>query len=501
MAALLAPLLTYAQTSPPSQPLRPATADFSGIRTLARELASRPYQDHRLPLSRRLSEMSYDELRQIVFDERKSVWRRERMPFQLHFFHPGGRQDPIDVNLVDGDVVDAIPFSRDFFNYGDNTRFAWKDFQDAKFSGFRVLYPLNGPDKLDEVIVFHGASYYRVAPQGLVYGLSARALAVNCGGTAPEEFPLLREFWVERPSREGRTLRILAILDSPSVAGAAEFTVEPASDTTIHVRLSLCPRVELSRCGLAPLTSMFWFGKQTQRRFNDLRPEVHDSDGLLMLTGAGEWLWRPLDNTGKLRNSAFVDKSPKGFGLMQRENDPTRYEDLHAKYHLRPSAWVRPKGDWGAGAVRLVEIPTETEFNDNIVAFWEPADPLKAGHMVDFAYDVVWRGDKADLPPLGRVIEFRSVAVHELLRVRRFLLDFTCPGLEQQAEAFQPEVIMTAQRGRLTNRKDEYNPYRRAWRVQFDVAADDGAEAVELRAHLKKEGAACTETWTYSWVP
>jgi glucans biosynthesis protein len=496
-----APLLAYAQGTPPLARPRPATPDFAGIRAIARELASRPYQDHRRPLSQRLTQMGYDEIKQIVFDERKAVWRRERLPFQMHFFHPGGRQDQIDFNLIDGEEIDPVPFSREFFDYGANTRFSWMDFRDAKFSGFKVVYPLNRPDKLDEVIVFHGASYYRAVPAGLVYGLSARALAVNCGGEGPEEFPHLREFWVERPDREGRALRILAIIDSPSVAGAAELLVEPGPDTVVRVRLSLLPRVELARCGLAPLTSMFWYGKNTQRQFSDFRPEVHDSDGLLVHTGSGEWLWRPLDNTGKMRNSAFADRTPKGFGLMQRERDQAQYEDLHANYHARPSAWVRPKGDWGAGSVRLVEIPTEDEFHDNIVAFWEPAQPLKAGQPADFAYDVVWCGEKADLPALGRVVACKSGTAAARPRARRFMLDFKCPGLDRQGEAFAPEVVVTALHGRIADRKDQFNEFRRAWRVLFDVIADEGADAVELRARLQKGGAACTETWTYCWVP
>ncbi len=495
------PLFAGAELKPGDGRLRPATPDFAGIRALARELASRPYEDHRRPLSRRLAEMGYDELRQITFDERKSVWRRERLPFQLQFFHPGGRQDPIDLNLVDGEEVSAVPFERDLFDYGGNTRFNWMDFQGAKFAGFRVLYPLNRPDKLDEVIVFHGASYYRAVPAGLVYGLSARALTLNCGGAGGEEFPLFREFWVDRPDRDGRIVRIRGLLDSPSLAGAAEFTVDPGPDTVTHVRLSIYPRVEVARYGIAPLTSMYWFGRNTQRRFSDFRPEVHDSDGLLILTGADEWLWRPLDNTGKLRNSAFQDKTPKGFGLMQRERDPACYEDLHAQYHRRPSAWVRPDGDWGAGTVRLVEIPTDTEFSDNIVAFWEPAQPMKAGQLADFTYDVAWCGEKPELPSLGRVLSTRAGAVPGQARARRFALDFACPGLEPKGADFKPEVVVTALHGRLSNQGDEYNPYRRAWRVMFDVAADEGAEAVELRAHLREGGGACTETWTYCWTP
>jgi glucans biosynthesis protein len=296
-------------------------------------------------------------------------------------------------------------------------------------------------------------------------------------------------------------LRLWGLLDSPSATGAAEFTVQPGAETLTRVRLSLYPRVDLSRFGIAPLTSMFWFGRNTRRHFDECRPEVHDSDGLLIQTGAGEWLWRPLDNTGKLRHSAFLDKNPKGFGLMQRERDPACYEDLHAQYQRRPSAWVRPVGDWGAGAVRLVEIPADTEFSDNVVAFWEPAQPLKAGQLAEFAYEVVWCGEKAGLPPSGRVVAARAGSVPGQARGRRFMLDFACADVEQQGAAFSPEVFVTALRGRVSSRNDEYNPHRRAWRVLFDVMADDGADAVELRAHLRKGGVPCTETWTYCWTP
>jgi len=500
--AVAAPLLVHAEPKAANDNLRPPTPDFQGIKVLARELASRPYADYRQPLSRRLGELTYDELQQISFDERKSVWRRERLPFQLQFFHPGGTgQDQIDLNLVDGEEVSEFPFSRDLFDYGGNTRFGWMDFRGARFAGFRVLYPLNRPEKLDEFIVCKGASYYRAVPAGLVYGLSARALAVNCGGEGAEEFPLFREFWVDRPDREGHVLRLRGLFDSASLAGVADFTIEPGADTVTHVRLALYPRVNVPRYGIAPLTSMYWFGKNTQRRFDDLRTEVHDSDGLQTQTGTGEWLWRPLDNTGKLRLSAFVDKSPKGFGLMQRERDPACYQDLHAEYHRRPSAWVRPGGDWGAGTVRLLEIPTDTEFSDNIVAFWTPAQPLKAGEPAEFVYDVVWCGEKPDLPAIGRAVATRSGALPGQARARRFMVDFSWPGLEQQGAAFRPEIAVTASRGRISNQRDEYNPYQRTWRLLFDVAADAGADAVELRARLRKGGVACTETWTYCWTP
>lgn len=498
LLAVLIPLLAAAD---PSESPRPATPDFQGIKALARQMAARSYSDHRIPLSARLSELSYDQLRQIVFDDRKSVWRREKLPFQLQFFHPGGaRHDQVDLNLVDGEDVVPFPFTRDFFVYDPSLRFNWMDFRSAKFAGFRVLYPLNRPEKLDELIAFQGASYFRAVPAGYAYGLSARALTVNCGGDGPEEFPRFEEFWIDRPDREGRILRLRGVFDSPSVAGAAEFSIEPGAETVTRVTVALYPRADVAHCGIAPLTSMYWMGDNTQRRFDEARPEVHDSDGLQIQNGAGEWLWRPLDNTGRMRLSAFVDKGPKGFGLIQRERDPVRYRDLHAQYHRRPSAWVRPVGDWGAGSVRLIEIPTDTEFSDNIVAFWEPANPLKTGEAVEFAYDVLWYGEKNEIPPLGRVVGTRTGAVRGQPRARQFMLDFAGPGIETGA-GFNPEVIVTVARGKVSHQTDEYNPFQHTWRVAFEVAADDGAEAVELRVRLRKGGGVCAETWTYCWTP
>lgn len=502
LVAALMPGLALAQSGGRREVLRPQPPSFDGVKALARQLAGRPFDDHRVALSKRLHDLTYDQLQQIAFDDRKSIWRRERLPFQLQVFHPGGnREDQISLGLIDGEDVADVPFSRDFFTYPDDANYAWADFRGAAFAGFRVLYPLNRPNKLDEVIVFQGASYYRAVPAGLGYGLSARALAINCGEKEAEEFPRFRDFWVERPDREGHTLRLWGVLDSPSAAGAAEFVITPGPETVTRVRVALFARTDVAHYGIAPLTSMYWFGKAGQRRFDEARPEVHDSDGLQIEAGNGEWLWRPLDNTGRVRLSAFADKNPRGFGLIQRERDPACYQDLHAQYQRRPSAWVRPAGDWGPGTLRLLELPTDTEFSDNIVAFWEPPQPLKAGQAAEFAYEVAWYGEKPEIAPAGRTVASRSGAVAGQPRARRFVLDFTCPGLDQQGAGLAPEVSVTAAHGRLSNQKDEYNAYQRTWRVAFDVAADEGAEAVELRARLCKEGMACTETWTYCWTP
>ncbi|TAN37472.1 MAG: glucans biosynthesis protein [Verrucomicrobia bacterium] len=473
--------------------------DFEQVKAKARELASRPIREDRLDLAQKLREITYDQMREIRFDPREAVWRRERLPFQLQFFHPGGpQQTQIDVFLVDGDAVSELPFSRDFFSYGTN-KFNWFDMRGLKFSGFRVHYPLNRPDVLDELIVFQGATYFRALAQNLIYGLSARALAVNCGGPGMEEFPRFRTFWIHRPDKEGAKMLVLGLFEGPSLTGAAAFLVKPGAQTVVEARVAVFARTDLPRYGIAPLTSMFWYGKNTARKFADFRPEVHDSDGLLMQTSAGEWLWRPLENDGRLRMSLFRDKQPKGFGLFQRERNFAAYEDLEALYQRRPSAWVRPTGDWGEGAIKLVEIETENEFMDNIVAFWEPANGLKAGGTAEFAYQLVWLGDDPALPPLGRCLATRTGWAGP--RTKKFVLDLVWPTLAREAEGGKVEPVVHADHGKVNGLSSEFNPYDKTWRLAFNVTADDKADAVGVRATLKAAGQPQTETWTYLWRP
>ena len=133
---------------------------------------------------------------------------------------------------------------------------------------------------------------------------------------------------------------------------------------------------------MAPMTSMFLYGEDRPRPFDDYRPEVHDSDGLLMQTGGGEWLWRPLFNPHALRVSSFSDEHPRGFGLTQRDRDFSHYQDEDAHYQRRPSYWVAPLADWGKGSVQLVEIPTDEEIHDNIVSLLGPVDAAAAAQAV-----------------------------------------------------------------------------------------------------------------------
>jgi glucans biosynthesis protein len=482
---------------------RGAGMNFEQVKAKARELAARPMREDRLDIAGKLKNITYDQMRDIRFDPKQAVWRRERLPFQLQFFHAGGpQQSQVDINLVDGDVVSDLPFNRDFFTYGAN-KFNWFDMRGLKFSGFRIHYPLNRPDVLDELAVFQGATYFRSLAPGLIYGLSARALAINCGGPGAEEFPRFRTFWVHRPDKEGKKILILGLFEGPSVSGAASFTITPGATnapTLMDARVALFARADLPRYGIAPLTSMFWFGKNTARKFNDFRPEVHDSDGLLIQTSLGQWLWRPLENDGRLRMCTFGDARPKGFGLLQRDRSFAAYEDIEAQYQRRPSTWVRPTSDWGTGAIKLVEIETENEYMDNIVAFWEPEGGLKTGGSAEFAYQLAWFGDDPHLPPLGRCVATRTGWAGQP-RAKKFVLDFDWPTLVRDAEGGKVVPNVTATRGKVNGLSSEFNPHHKTWRLAFDVMAEDKTDAVGVHATLKVADKPQTETWTYLWRP
>lgn len=482
---------------------------FEFVRSKAAELAREPYKEWARDLSGAMPKLSYDQYRDIRFNPRKAVWRYDHIPFQMHLFHPGWIQnDQVDIHVVNGGRVSAVRYDKDFFDFGTNA-VGKVDEEQMRFSGFRLHYPLNRMEYLDELVVFQGATYFRALAKDLVYGLSARAVAVNCGGPGPEEFPRFRAFWVCRPEPGEVFVRVYGLFDSPSLAGAGEFVIRPGAVTVMENRVAVYARTNIAHLGIAPLTSMYWYGKNSARRFADFRPEVHDSDGLLMLNGAGEWLWRPLANEGTFRLCSFGDRDPKGFGLLQRDRAFGTYEDLEAHYQDRPSAWVTPKGGWGAGAVRLLELPAEDEFGDNIVAFWESAKPLAAGQSVEYAYDLRWFRDDPALPPLGRTLTTRVADLPEYGRkaeddkrvTRKFVLDFSWPTVAADAEAGKLEAVVSAEGATLTAPVGQHNPYGKTWRVFFRATAAAQGHPVELRAFVRRDNQPVTETWIYLWNP
>ena len=339
----------------------------------AKQLAASAYADPRGNVPRWLLDLNYDQYRDIRFRPERALWHDRKLPFSVQFFHPGFFYDrTVIIHVVSGSgAVSPVNFSPDQFDYGRNN-FEGRVPQDLGYAGFRIHYPIKSTSYHDEVAAFLGASYFRAVGRDQVYGLSARGVAINTALSSGEEFPWFREFWLVQPAPGAQELTLYALLDSPSATGAYRFVVAPGPQTHVDVEMRLFPRTPLGKLGIAPLTSMFLHGENGAGEVADYRPEVHDSDGLLVSASSGEWLWRPLQNPQDLSVTSFELVSPRGFGLVQRDRDFDHYQDIEARPDLRPSAWVQPKGEWGAGRVELVEIPTRNDTNNNIVAYWVP---------------------------------------------------------------------------------------------------------------------------------
>lgn len=474
---------------------QPTTFDPGLPHKMARELAQKPFQPPDTKLPEALAHLTYDQYRDIRFDPQRALWRDQGLLFTLQLFHRGflytNRVALFEV--VDG-LARQIHYGPDLFTFGVNPR---PPDDDIGFAGFRIHTPLNRPDYYDEVAAFLGASYFRAVGKGQGYGLSARGLAVNTADPSGEEFPVFKTFWIERPRPGVNSIVVSALLDSKSTSGALRFTIRPGETTIFDVEAMFYPRADIADAGIAPLTSMFYFDANNRYNVDDYRPAVHDSDGLSIWTGQNEQIWRPLNNPHDLQLSTFSDVNPRGFGLMQRKRNFTAYDDLEAHYELRPSLWVEPIGDWGEGAIRLIEIPTGEEIHDNIVAFWRPAQPLKAKGEYSFTYRLHWT---AAAPPgvgMAQIVDTRSGAKD---KNRLFVLEAAGDKLKQLPADAKPQLEASADHGKLLNEVLEPNPETGGWRISFELQPD-GAKVVELRARIKLGDAPLTETWTYRWTP
>jgi len=482
--------------------------DFEVLQYRAKTLAAKPYVQRATRVPKELQEISYDLYRDIRFDPNRAWWRREQLPFQLQFFHPGFIYNKtVQISEIDRGEVKSIDFNPKLFSYNIKARSIGRIPSDMGFTGFRVHYALNNPNYLDELVVFQGASYFRALGQAMRYGLSARGLALNTAEAPGEEFPVFEEFWMVKPQGDSKDLTIYALLDSPSVAGAYRFVIAPGASTAMQVKVAIYQRADttIKAFGIAPLTSMFWHGENSASKEGDLRPEVHDSDGLLLERGSGEWLWRPLVNPTGVRVTSFNDENPKGFGLVQRDRNFSSYEDMEAAYNLRPSTWVEPVGAWGRGAVRLVEIPTPDETNDNIVAFWVPEKLPAIGEPIEFEYKLHWfiEGQGGKKPPSGYTVATRigHSKTHEP-ELERFWVDFDSPYLHARGSDSGIEAVVSVGEGaKLVHQSVQKNNFNGTWRVAFSVKPDGTGKPVELRCFLKREPHILTETWSYLWNP
>ncbi|MEW6257861.1 MAG: glucan biosynthesis protein G [Pseudomonadota bacterium] len=494
-------LLAAAQATPapaqaPAGGDEGAPFDAQTVRNLARELAARPFKAADRTLPPELQKLSYDAYRNIRFNPDRSLWRGQGLPFEAQLLHRGFLfADRVDIHVVAGGKARRLAYDPNLFRFEHGVTPPPPGL-DLGFSGFRLHGPLNRADYFDEIVVFQGASYFRAVGKGQGYGSSARGLAIKTGAATGEEFPIFKAFWIEQPAAEGKSIVVHALLDSPSATAAHRFTIQPGETTITTVEMSLYPRTDLSEAGIGGLTSMFLFGPNDQMGFDDFRPAVRDAQGLAVIDGSGEHLWRPLTNPRRLEVSSFRSTNMRGFGLMQRQRSFFDYQDLEARYEKRPSLWLEPIGDWGEGAVHLVEIPTPEEVHDNIVAFWRPKDTLRKGGEYNYTYRLHWAWDVAEPRDLARVAATRAGAAGDR---RLFVVDYVGGSVRDLAPD-GVEARVTTNAGDISNIVLQPNPEMQGTRLSFALNPK-GTDVAELRAGVFREGKPLTETWIYRWTP
>lgn len=500
---------TGARGAPTRMALAPQGEPFGFERLIeaAQALAGRPYVEPPRPDPALVERIDYDAYGKIRFNPDDALFPDG--PFPVTLMHVG-RYFPKTVRmyLVENGQARQIVYNPAYFLMPEDHVARQLGHEPSAFAGFWLREPASRGDwtKLEPWATCLGASYWRAIGELGQVGLSSRGVAVNPGGTGPEEFPDFVAHWFEPAASASEPVIVHSLLDGPSLAGAYRFAFRRTGGVEIEVEKHLFLRRPIARLGIAPLTSMFWYGEHDRKEREDWRPEVHDSDGLALWTGGDERIWRPLNNPGAITTSTFLDQTPRGFGLSQRDRDFEHYLD-GVGYEKRPSCWVEPLGDWGRGAVQLVEIPTDDEVYDNVVAMWLPDGSTRAGDALTYRYRQHWQTDEPFWPPgLARVVATRIGRGGEPGQARppgqvRFVVELAGPVLEELwGWKVQAAPVVTVSRGRIGRSFMEPVPNTRRWRVVFDLDPQ-GGDPVELRLFVKAGERALSETWLYQFRP
>jgi glucans biosynthesis protein len=489
--AALEPALA-AESGPPLG--RPTPFSFDALRASAAASARRAYvAPAAMP---NLASVDYDAIGQIGFRPEKTLWGDLPGDAAARFFHLSRyARRPVKIHALAAGQAREVLYSQSLFEIRDPA-LARRLAGVSGFAGFRAM----SADRKTDWLAFQGASYFRSADPFNQYGLSARGLAINSGGPGRESFPDFTEFWLERGA-DG-ALTVYAALEGEEVTGAYRIACRRGPAGLVQeIECALFFRKDVARLGIAPLTSMFWYGENDPSANQDWRPEIHDSDGLAIWTGAGERIWRPLADPPRVLTNAFADTSPRGFGLLQRDRVFDHYQDDGVFYERRPSAWVEPIGDWGPGSVDLVQLPTDDETNDNVVAFWTPAKPVRAGDALTFRYRLHWSAEEPVAPGVARVVSTRAgpggrPGQPRPPHVKKLVVDFEGGGLADLTRQSGVEPVVNAARGRVENVAAYPVVGTSRWRMMMDVSILD-SDSADLRGYLRLQGAALTETWSY----
>lgn len=476
---------------------------------LAAQLAAQPYRAPPQPAPEIVEKLDYDAWGKLRFRPERALFAEGPGRFPVTFFPLGMFfRKSVAMHVASGGQARAILYDPALFDMPEDSP-ARRLPADAGFAGFQIREPRDGALdwRKNDWVAFLGAAYFRAIGGLKQYGLSARAVALEIAVPGkPEEFPDYTQFWFETPAEGANEIVLHALLEGPSIVGATTFRMTRGEGVVMDVTHRFHLRAPIQRFGLAPLTSMYWFSETKKATAADWRPEVHDSDGLALWTGAGERIWRPLNNPPRITISAFGDDNPRGFGLLQRDRLVDHYLD-GVFYERRPSLWIEPKGAWGKGALQLCEIPTDDEIHDNIVAMWVPERATQAGDVVDLAYVMHWQADEPHPGPLARCVATRlgnggQPGQPRPKGVRKFVVEFLGENLAGLPFGVKPEAVLWASRGEFSYIFTEAVPddVKGHWRAQFDLTVT-GEEPVELRLFLRADGRPLTETWLYQHHP
>lgn len=501
---------------------------FERLRDLARRLAGEPHREPDHELDAFWRNLTYDQHRDIRFRTDQGLWAGSDLPFSIDFFHPGWTaKKTVEIFAVEGGEAVLQPFDRSLFDYGKN-EIPNGIPAPPGYAGWRARHPINRPDHMDEFLVFLGASYFRAIPAHAPYGLSGRGLSLNSGlPGVPEEFPDFTKFWIRKPEPGDPALTVWALLEGPTVTGAYQFRVTPGAETVMDVEAEITLRGLVQQLGLVPFSSMFWFGKMTHPRPLDFRPEVHDSDCLLMELEGGARHLRPIDHTpGRFRHCVFVLERPKSWSILQRERDFTAYQDVEADYHRRPGVRVEPVSGFGKGNLHLIEMPTPDETNDNVIVLWEPVPEPQPGTPFAFRYRLVWM---PDAPPVPQFCVKATRVGHPVQKPDQllFTIDFAKPLRPEPKEGerkwddltgVKPVVTIHRDDVRLIHagitdlsmahvdalplglgrRDDIHMP--QVVRAFFVIEPPPGTDQLDLTCELQDaEGKPVSERWVYLW--
>lgn len=479
---------------------------FDDVAARAQALAGEEYRAPE-PVPEFLQNLGYEQFQSIRFRPEASLWRGKSSRFQVMMLPTGSfYRHPVALNVIDREGVHPLGFDKNLFDY-PSTELAKRVPADLGYAGFKLTFPLTKPGVQNQFLVFGGASYFRGVAAGQRFGLSARGIAVDTGLASGEEFPVFREFWLERPKGGSDVMVVYGLLDGPSLTGAYRFEVHPGKELRLEISARLFFRKEVEQLGLAPLTSMFYYGENTLRPAGQWRPQVHDSDGLLIHDQeSGEWLWRPLLNPAGLELGFHQVGNLGGFGLIQRDRDFSRFEDSEARYDLRPSAWIEPGQDWGSGEVVLVQIPTDSETNDNIVAFWKPRQKVPTGDTRYLTYTLTFGPPSISGHPLGQAVrtfvgDGAQPGGGKVEGAYRFIVDFEGGEMDKlKRDAAVVSAVSVSGGGEIIEHFAEYIEARHGWRLSVLARPEEG-KRLALRGVLSADGKPVSETWTYQLGP